>query len=115
MPSDQHAGAGNRGSTSSDAPGHNRSMARTWVIPPGTVPRPRLVARLSLAIHRPLTLVSAPAGFGKTMLLDAWAARYPGPAEPHGQLLRISTTFQSRLVSKLMTAAMSGKRVVSCR
>ena len=37
--------------------------------------------------------------------------RYPGPAEPHGQLLRISTIFQSRLVSKLMTAAMSGKRV----
>ena len=82
MPSDQHAGAGNR-SNSPDAPfeRHNRSMARTWVVPPGTVPRPRLVDRLSLGIHRPLTLVSAPAGFGKTMLLDAWAARYPGPAE----------------------------------
>ena len=82
MPGDQHAGAGNRSSTSPAAPfeRHSRSMARTWVVPPGTVPRPRLVDRLSLGIHRPLTLVSAPAGYGKTMLLDAWAARYAGPA-----------------------------------
>ncbi|HET6985971.1 MAG TPA: LuxR C-terminal-related transcriptional regulator [Kribbella sp.] len=35
---------------------------------------------MNLGIQRPLTLVSAPAGFGKTMLLDAWAALYPGPA-----------------------------------
>ncbi|MEI8412262.1 MULTISPECIES: helix-turn-helix transcriptional regulator [unclassified Kribbella] len=35
---------------------------------------------MSLGVHRPLTLVSAPAGFGKTMLLESWAALYPGPA-----------------------------------
>ena len=43
---------------------------------PGGVVRPRLIARLdqSLAEGRHLTLVSAPAGFGKTTLLRDWAA-----------------------------------------
>ncbi len=83
MPSDhQHAGADNGSSTSPDAPfdGHLRATAGTTAIPPGTVPRPRLVERVSLGVQLPLTLVSAPAGFGKTMLLDAWAALDPGPA-----------------------------------
>jgi LuxR family maltose regulon positive regulatory protein len=43
---------------------------------PSLVPRPRLVQRLEQAPrfgHR-LTLISAPAGFGKTTLLNAWAA-----------------------------------------
>ncbi|MFG1622640.1 LuxR C-terminal-related transcriptional regulator [Kribbella sp. NPDC049227] len=35
---------------------------------------------MSLGVERPLTLVSAPAGFGKTMLLESWAALYRGPA-----------------------------------
>ena len=82
MPTDQHAEADNGRSTSPDAPfeDHARSTARVRAIPPGTVSRPRLVDRVSLGIHLPLTLVSAPAGFGKTMVLDAWAARYEGPA-----------------------------------
>jgi LuxR family maltose regulon positive regulatory protein len=36
------------------------------------VPRPRLAARLNEAAHFPLTLICAPAGFGKTTLLSAW-------------------------------------------
>jgi LuxR family maltose regulon positive regulatory protein len=41
---------------------------------PNLVPRPRLVERLDegLRLGRKLTLVSAPAGFGKTMLLSEW-------------------------------------------
>lgn len=39
------------------------------------VPRPRLIARLNAGVHRKLTLVSAPAGFGKTTLLSAWTAQ----------------------------------------
>jgi LuxR family maltose regulon positive regulatory protein len=41
---------------------------------PGLVPRPHLIARLSQGLRRKLTLLSAPAGFGKTMLLAAWLA-----------------------------------------
>jgi LuxR family transcriptional regulator, maltose regulon positive regulatory protein len=43
---------------------------------PGTVRRPRLVERLddALAAGTGLTLVSAPAGFGKSTLVAAWAA-----------------------------------------
>jgi LuxR family transcriptional regulator, maltose regulon positive regulatory protein len=40
----------------------------------GLVLRPRLTARLDRSLQVPLTLVSAPAGFGKTTLLTEWAA-----------------------------------------
>jgi LuxR family maltose regulon positive regulatory protein len=41
---------------------------------PNLVPRPHLIERLnqSLQLHRKLTLVSAPAGFGKTTLVSEW-------------------------------------------
>jgi LuxR family maltose regulon positive regulatory protein len=41
---------------------------------PNLVSRPRLIERLNAGLHRRLTLVSAPAGFGKTTLLSEWAA-----------------------------------------
>ena len=41
---------------------------------PGVVLRPRLIGRLEEGIDRRLTLISAPAGFGKTTLLGEWAA-----------------------------------------
>jgi LuxR family maltose regulon positive regulatory protein len=44
----------------------------------GLVPRTRLAKRLERAAEAKLTLVSAPAGFGKTTLLAAWLARPPG-------------------------------------
>ncbi len=36
------------------------------------VPRPRLIERLAGGLTRPLTLISAPAGFGKTTLISEW-------------------------------------------
>ena len=42
---------------------------------PGFVPRPRLLGRLDEGVARGLTLVCAPAGFGKTALLAEWAHR----------------------------------------
>ncbi|MBN1400787.1 MAG: LuxR family transcriptional regulator, partial [Anaerolineae bacterium] len=41
---------------------------------PDWVPRPRLIERLNqgLALGRPLTLVCAPAGYGKTTLVAQW-------------------------------------------
>ena len=42
---------------------------------PNVVSRPRLIAQLNEGLlHRKLTLVSAPAGFGKTTLVSAWLA-----------------------------------------
>src|SRR3712207_3234575 len=41
---------------------------------PGAVPRPRLTGRLDAGLHRRLTLVSAPAGSGKTTLVGEWVA-----------------------------------------
>ncbi len=46
---------------------------------PNRVPRPALVARLALGATRALTLLSAPAGFGKTTLLSDWVAAAPLP------------------------------------
>ena len=46
---------------------------------PELVSRPRLIERLNAGLQRKLTLVSAPAGFGKTTLLSAWINQYPIP------------------------------------
>jgi LuxR family maltose regulon positive regulatory protein len=42
--------------------------------PPQAVQRPRLRERLTAGLHRKLTLIAAPAGFGKTTLVSAWVA-----------------------------------------
>lgn len=39
---------------------------------PNLVPRLRLIKRLNAGLHRKLTLVSAPAGYGKTTLVSEW-------------------------------------------
>src|SRR5215212_4725721 len=41
---------------------------------PNVVLRSRLTERLNEALHRKLTLIAAPAGFGKTTLISAWIA-----------------------------------------
>jgi LuxR family transcriptional regulator, maltose regulon positive regulatory protein len=49
---------------------------------PVLVPRPRLTDRLHAGLQGPLTLVAAPAGYGKTTLLGAWRATPAGSAVP---------------------------------
>jgi LuxR family maltose regulon positive regulatory protein len=62
-------------------------------VPPiraGQVPRPRLTARIDAGLRGKLTLVSAPAGFGKTTLLSGWLHQLgdePGAAHAHSFVL----------------------------
>ena len=41
--------------------------------------RPRLIERLNEGLHRKLTLISAPAGFGKTTVVSEWVAECDRP------------------------------------
>jgi LuxR family transcriptional regulator, maltose regulon positive regulatory protein len=75
---------------------------------PHLVLRTRLLERLNEGLHHPLTLISAPAGFGKTTLLSAWLA---GCARPAAWLSlddqdRDLTRFLTYLVAALQTLAL---------
>jgi LuxR family maltose regulon positive regulatory protein len=48
----------------------------------GLVARPRLIERMNRGAESKLTLISAPAGFGKTTLLAEWLAGTPAAARP---------------------------------
>ena len=51
-------------------------LTKLYIPPPRpkVVLRPRLFERLNEGLHRKLTLISAPAGFGKTTLVSEWIA-----------------------------------------
>ncbi|MGH2355992.1 MAG: hypothetical protein ACRDJN_30670, partial [Chloroflexota bacterium] len=51
----------------------------------GLVPRPGLSERLDRGAEAKLTLVSAPAGFGKTTLLAGWLAEWVAAAPAGGR------------------------------
>jgi LuxR family maltose regulon positive regulatory protein len=75
----------------------------------GLVPRPRLVGRLGRAGESALTLVSAPAGFGKTTLLTEWLAAAPAEGLPLAWLSldprdNDPASFWTYLVAALQTA-----------
>src|SRR5438046_3128697 len=72
-------------------------LATKLYIPPPpskVVARPRLIERLNEGMHRKLTVISAPAGFGKTTLVCGWvaslSAEYPVPGA------ELSRTHQTR-------------------
>jgi LuxR family transcriptional regulator, maltose regulon positive regulatory protein len=48
---------------------------------PDVVPRPQLIARLNEALRCPVTLLSAPVGFGKTTLLSTWLKQLPASTQ----------------------------------
>ncbi len=83
--------------------------------PPKVVFRPRLIERLNRGLHCKLTLISAPAGFGKTTLVSEWVA---GCERPSAWLSldegdNDPTRFLAYLVAALQTmAANIGKGVL---
>jgi LuxR family maltose regulon positive regulatory protein len=78
-------------------------------IRPEFVPRPRLILHLAEGLHRKLTLISAPAGFGKTTLVSEWT----GELGPETRVAWLSldegdddlVRFLSYLAAALSTAA----------
>src|SRR5437764_11068721 len=77
---------------------------------PNVVLRPRLLERLNEDLHRKLTLIAAPAGFGKTTLVSAWVE---GIERPRARTAWLSldegdndpTRFLTYLVAALQTIA----------
>jgi LuxR family maltose regulon positive regulatory protein len=55
-------------------PGALEAASEVPALPPETIARPRLIEYLDDQAGQPFTLVGAPAGAGKTVLLAAWAA-----------------------------------------
>src|SRR5215216_4026287 len=56
-------------------PGQTLLLKAKLALPPAqpmSLSRPRLLDLMSGSLKRPLTLLCAPAGFGKTTLLSAW-------------------------------------------
>ncbi|MAT96969.1 MAG: helix-turn-helix transcriptional regulator [Anaerolineaceae bacterium] len=49
-------------------------------IRPSLVPRPHLIEKLNQGLHHKLTLISAPAGFGKTTLVSEWLSAGERPS-----------------------------------
>src|SRR5579871_6446950 len=59
---------------------HDQLLATKFFIPSSShalILRPRLLTLLNKSLECPLTLVSAPAGFGKTTLLSNWIHSLP--------------------------------------
>src|SRR5437868_12176989 len=85
-------------------------LATKLYIPPlraKVVSRPRLIERLNEGLHRKLTLISAPAGFGKTTLISEWVEGIERPTAwlslDEGE--NDPTLFLTYLVAALQTIA----------
>ena len=75
---------------------------------PTLVPRPRLIAELNRGLFGPedrfasrLTLVAAPAGFGKTTLVATWLAELAAEQDGNKELFGISSAWNRRNHCKL--------------
>src|SRR5262245_25482335 len=83
-PSAQEPVAGAAPSTAVGGLGPALLATKLYLPPPrsGVLARPRLLERLAAGLAGPLTLVTAPAGYGKTTLVGAWRAAAAAAAPP---------------------------------
>lgn len=90
----------------------NLTLATKLFAPPitdGWIQRPHLVDRLNAGLTRKLTLISAPAGYGKTALLSEWRAFTPDTERRPIAWLSLDTTdndpsgFMLHLIAALQT------------
>jgi|SRR5438067_3578679 len=61
-------------------PFHDQLLATKFFVPSSPHPliaRPQLTTLLNQGLRRKLTLIAAPAGFGKTTLLSTWVHSFP--------------------------------------
>ena len=56
-----------------------RTKLHPLQLTPGLIDRERLIRQMNRALEVPLTLVSAPAGYGKSVLVAQWAAQLDSP------------------------------------
>ena len=64
-------------------PFNGQLLATKFFVPTSShplIPRPHLIDLLNEGLRRKLTLISAPAGFGKTTLVSAWLQSFPQDA-----------------------------------
>src|SRR5215208_4216293 len=92
-------------SQSRQPPSGRSTKLRPPALPPDYFPRPRVHERLTEGWGRPLMLVCAPAGFGKTIALAGWLheARRPWVWVSLDELDSDLVSFTSVLVSALGT------------
>ena len=89
---------------------HSLLATKLYVPPtrPELVPRPRLIERLNEGLHRKLTLISAPAGFGKTTLVSEWVhkvgAQHAAPLQVAWLSLDESDSEITRFLAYFVTA-----------
>lgn len=89
-----------------DAPPLLASRLSPTVLPEPVVVRPRLLDRLDQGVTGPVTLVRAPAGWGKTTLLASWARA--SPAEPPPAWVAVEAGDTGERLWSYLAAALRG-------
>ena len=95
---------------------HNLLLATNLNIPQTRgelVSRPRLIKRLDDGMEKKLTLVSAPAGFGKTTLLGEWASQIDScvawlSLDDDNDVLRFFLTYVAAALNEVEAGAVEG-------
>ena len=72
---------------------HDQLLATKFFVPSAShslIARTQLTTLLDQSLRRKLTLISAPAGFGKTTLLSSWAHSFPRDTSEAPQVAWVS-------------------------